>query len=580
MKNLLRLLSFLRPALGQVALSILAGVATIGAGVGLLGTSAYLIASAALHPSIAELQVAIVGVRFFGISRGVFRYLERLVSHSVNLKVLSEIRVWFYRTIEPLAPARLQATRSGDLLQRATGDIETLENFYVRCVSPVIVAFITGVLACVFLGTIFPPLSWIFAAGLVINGIVLPAVALLFSRRNSRELVNSRADASAGMVEFVQSLGDLQVFGAEKRVLEKVNQTADKYTNRVLRNTLQSSLTDGLGLLVVHLTVLIALWVMIPGVSQGELSGVVLAVVALFIQAGFEGVTPLPLAAQQLGASLEAAGRLFDLAAPAQPLTVPEMKSQPLTPPMVLKVDHLSFDYGSGEDWALRDLSFTLEQGKKLALIGPSGAGKSSLLNLILHFWVPNQGSICLDQTNINHLDEDWLRRQFGVISQDTTLFSISLRDNLLLAKPDASDAELISALHDVELDDWLSSLPEGLGSWLGEQGVHLSAGERQRVAIARILLQKPPFLLLDEPVANLDPTTGALIMRQLFNLVQHSGILYITHDLLHIEEMDEILLLENGNLIDRGTATELLGKAGRFAQLVKIQANWMEMPD
>ena len=185
MKNLLRLLSFLRPALGQVALSVLAGVATIGAGVGLLATSAYLIASAALHPSIAELQVAIVGVRFFGISRGVFRYLERLVSHSVNLKVLSEIRVWFYQTIEPLAPARLQATRSGDLLQRATGDIETLENFYVRCVSPVIVALITGVLACVFLGTIFPPLSWIFAAGLALNGIVLPSAALLFSRRNS-----------------------------------------------------------------------------------------------------------------------------------------------------------------------------------------------------------------------------------------------------------------------------------------------------------------------------------------------------------------------------------------------------------
>ena len=382
------------------------------------------------------------------------------------------------------------------------------------------------------------------------------------------------------MVEFVQSLGDLQVFGAEKRVLETVNQTADRYTNKVLRNTLQNSMTDGMGVLVVNLTVLAALWVLIPGVSRGELSGVVLAVVALFIQAGFEGVTPLPLAAQQLGASLEAAGRLFDLAAPAQSPAAPETKSQPLSPPMNLKVEHLSFDYGSGDDWALRDLSFTLERGKKLALIGPSGAGKSSLVNLILHFWAPDQGSIWLDQSNIAELDEDWLRRQFGVITQDTTLFSISLRDNLLLAKPDASDAELLGVLHDVELDDWLSSLPEGLDSWLGEQGVHLSAGERQRVAIARVLLQKPPFLLLDEPIANLDPRTGALIMRQLFNLAQDSGILYITHDLLHLEEMDEILLIENGKLIERGTAQELTEYQGKFAQLVKMQTNWMTLPD
>ncbi|TLM97648.1 ATP-binding cassette domain-containing protein, partial [bacterium] len=348
----------------------------------------------------------IVGVRFFGISRGVFRYLERLVSHSVNLKVLSEIRVWFYKTIEPLAPARLKATRSGDLLQRATGDIDTLENFYVRCVSPIIVALITGALACVFLGTIFPPLSWIFAAGLAVNGIVLPAGALFISRRNSKALVQTRADASAGMVEFVQSLGDLQVFGAEKRVLAQVNETADRYTNKLLRNTLQNSMTDGLGVLVIHLTVLAALWAIIPGVNRGELSGVFLAVVALFVQAGFEGVTPLPLAAQQLGASLEAAGRLFELAAPAQPLAEPETKSQPIFSPTILKVDHLSFDFGSGDDWALRDLSFTLERGKKIALIGPSGAGKSSLVDLILRFWIPDHGSIWLDQTNIAELDE------------------------------------------------------------------------------------------------------------------------------------------------------------------------------
>ncbi|MRS03564.1 ATP-binding cassette domain-containing protein, partial [bacterium] len=207
-------------------------------------------------------------------------------------------------------------------------------------------------------------------------------------------------------------------------------------------------------------------------------------------------------------------------------------------------------------------------------------AGKSSLVDLILRFWIPDRGSIWLDQTNIAELDEDWLRRQFGVISQDTTLFSISLRENLLLAKPDASDAELLGVLHDVELGDWLKSLPEGLDSWLGEQGVHLSAGEKQRVAIARVLLHKTPFLLLDEPVANLDPATGALITQKLIDLAQQSGILYITHDLLHLDEMDEILIIENGKIVERGTPQELMINPGRFAQLVKLQENWMRSLD
>ena len=578
MKDLARLLSFLRPAFSQVALSVLAGVATISAGVGLLGTSAYLIAAAALHPSIADLQVAIVGVRFFGISRGVFRYFERLVSHSVNLKVLAGIRVWFYQAIEPLAPARLQSIHSGDLLQRAMGDIETLENFYVRCVSPLAVALITGGLASWFLGTIFPPLSGVLAAGLALNGIALPALMFVFSKRNARKLTQARAESSAGMVEFIQNLGVVQVFGGQKAALARVMHGTDLHTNRVLANRVMDAASDGIALLISNLTLLGVLWWMIPAVDSGTVSGVLLAVAALVTLASFEGVTPLPLAAQQLNASLEAARRLFDLAQPGARAVLSGQALLPDRAPDRLAVQQVSFAYPEDDAPVLNDVSFTLERGQKIAVVGPSGAGKTSLINLMLRFWHPDAGKISLDGHDISMLDEDWLRRQYGVVSPTSSIFNASLRENLLLARPQARVEELVDALHKAQLGSWYESLPKGLETWLGEQGAHISAGESQRIAMARLILQNPPFMLLDEPTANLDPANAASTLRVLMSLSAHSGILLITQDLLHLEGMDQILLLEKGRITERGTYCELVSQKGRFALLVDMQSDELLM--
>ena len=579
MKNFLRLLSFLRPAAKAIILSILAGLATIGAGVGMLSTSAFLIASAALHPSIAELQVAIVGVRFFGISRGVFRYAERLVSHSANLKILSEIRVWFYKTLEPLAPARLMGENSGDLLQRAMGDIETLENFYVRFVMPVIVALISGAVVSWFAGTIYPPLSLVLAAGLLLNGLVLPALALLVSKRNAGRMVQSRAEASRGMVEWVQGLGDWQVFGVAQSLLKGMQEKADAHTDFVFRNSVQTSLFDGVTLIITQLTMLLGIWVMIPAVNQGSISGVSLAVAALLISASFEATSPLPLAAQQLNASLAAAGRLFELVEPGRGQESGMEQRGGLLPevPERLEIQNVRFQYAEDTPEIVKDFSLHLERGQKIAIVGPSGAGKSTLVQLLLRFWQPQKGEIWLDGTNIIDLGEEWLRRQFGVVSPATMIFNLSLRENLLLAREDADDQELLGAIHSAGMKDWFDSLPSGLDTFLGEQGSFLSAGERQRIAAARVLLQAPPFLLLDEPVAHLDGLTGQAILRQLLNMTPPPGVLYITHDLLSLGEMDEILLLEGGEVVERGAFADLMARGGKFARLVKTQQNFLE---
>jgi ATP-binding cassette subfamily C protein CydC len=574
MRNFMRLLSFLRPALRQVALSVLAGLATIAAGVGLMGTSAYIIAAAALHPSVADLQVAIIGVRFFGISRGLFRYAERLVSHTVNLKVLSNIRVWFYQKIEPLAPAQLEQAQSGDLLQRAMGDIETLENFYVRFVMPVLVAVVASAAASGLVSTLYPPLGWILAGGLAVNGLLLPGIVFLTSRKNARNLVQSQAAVSAEFVEFTQVLADLQVYGADQRALSQIQTNAEKHSRQVRTNAVQNSLVDAAALLVSHLTMLGALWVMFPPVYQSEFSGVLLAVAALIILTSFEATQPLPLAAQQLNSSLEAAGRIFDLVEPIHAEIKPLQELTPSEAPHSVSFENVTFQYEGMQIPALQNITLELARGRKVAVAGASGAGKSTLIRLLLRFWRPVQGSIKLDGTNINELNEVWLRRQFGVINPTTMIFNESLRENLLLANSLATEEEMLESLSAAGLMDWYRRLPDGLETSPGEMGASLSAGEKQRLGLARVILQHPPFLLLDEPISNLDVLTGMTVLEKLFQSNPEAGVLYISHDLLHLGGMDEILVLKNGVIIEQGTYMDLIAKNGTFARWVKLQSN------
>jgi ATP-binding cassette subfamily C protein CydC len=313
MRILFRLLSFLKPFTKEIGLSVLIGVATIGAGIGMLGTSAYLISMAALHPSIADLQVAIVGVRFFGISRGVFRYLERLVSHSVNLKVLARLRVWFYEGAEKIAPAGLQNQRGGELLNGVMADLETLENFYVRVVSPILVAFIITIGMSFFLSGYFLPLGLILASGMVLNGVVLPALSIGLTRKTGTQLQQTRAALSAEMLETFQGIEDLQASGAETYWQQKVERASQNVGRIQIYYGFLSGFNNGLTFLVANLTVFVILLYAIPQVNLGGMSGVSLAVVSLLTMASFEATNSLPQAAQNLTASLASAKKLFDL---------------------------------------------------------------------------------------------------------------------------------------------------------------------------------------------------------------------------------------------------------------------------
>jgi ATP-binding cassette subfamily C protein CydC len=583
--EIVRLLSFLTPFMGWIALAVLLGAVTVGSGIGLMAASAWIIAtagSAALHTSIADLQVAIVGVRFFGIARGVFRYLERYISHQVTFRVLARLRVWFYAAIEPLAPARLMlaSLRSGDLLARIVADIETLQNLYVRVIAPPVVAALVGMLMCVFLFAFDRTLALAFAIVFVVTGAGVPLVTRLLSRASGRRLVAARAELNAALVDGIQGAAELVAFGQEAAWLERIKLPADDLTRAQARMASIGGLQSGLCHLLTSLAVLAVLVTAIPLVGSSRIAGVNLALLALAVMASFEAVLPLPLAAQYLASSLEAARRLFEIATAddvqgaldLRPRTAVGGLESVATGQPDLAIKNLRFRYTLNDPLALDALSLDVPHGKRIAVVGPSGAGKSTLVNVLLRFWDYVDGAIRLGGRELRECDPDEVRRLMGVVSQSTYLFNATIRDNLLIARPEATCDQLNEAVRRARLDTFVQSLPQGYDTWIGEQGLRLSGGERQRLAIARALLKDAPILILDEATANLDAVTEREVIASIRELMQGRTTLIITHRLVGLDDVDEILVLQSGCVVARGRHHELLQVSDLYRRMWKLQ--------
>ncbi len=583
---LLRLLDLIRPYTGQVLLSVLLGFLTIASSVGLMSASAYIISAAALQPSIADLQVAIVGVRFFGISRGVFRYLERYVSHQTTFLILARLRVWFYQALEPLAPARLLGYRGGDLLNRAIGDIAALESFYVRALAPPLVALAVMLGSTWFVARFSPRLALVLLLFLLLGGVLVPLAARWLSQGTGAEMVAARGRLGAHLVDGIQGAADLLVAGQDLRQMQRVGECGQQIVAAELHVARLAAAQSSLLVMLSNLGMWAALFVAIPLVVSGQIEGVYLAVVLLAVLTSFEAIQPLPQAAQHLLGQLEAARRLFEIVdAEAEVKDPPE--SVNIQPPFALEVRDLHFRYppapltgdingawdlpGEGI-YALKGLSLSLPPGKRVALVGASGAGKTTLVNLLLRFWDCQQGMISLGGGDLRSFRMDDVRRKLAVVPQNPYMFNATVRENLLIARPNASQDDLVQAAQQAQIYDLIRSLPEGFDTWIGEQGYRLSGGERQRLAIARALLKDAPLLILDEPTANLDALVEHQILEMIIQVTDRRGCLLITHRLVGLEHMDEILVMQNGRVIERGHHSELVEQEGVYRQMLDLQ--------
>jgi ATP-binding cassette, subfamily C, bacterial CydC len=540
--TLRRLLALADASRPRAALAVALGAATVILGAGLMATAGYLVSRASERPAVLSLTVAIVGVRFFGLTRPLSRYLERLASHDLALRALGRVRVRVYREIEPLAPAQLTGYRHGDLLARTVADVDALQNLHLRGVGPPLVALLAGAVVVGVAAAFLPAAGLVLAVGLAAGGLAVPALAGALGRRGGRRQAAARGELSAELVEILRAAPELVVHGGAGAALARLR-AADGALVRVgRRDALVGGLADGAGLAVAGATVAGVLAVAVQASADGHLDPVLIAMLTLLALASFEAVQPLAAAARELSVTLAAGRRVLELV-DREPAVVDPVAAAPAPAwPFAVALEDVRARYAPGERAVLDGVSLRLEPGCRVALVGPSGAGKTTVVNLLMRFLDPEAGRVTIAGRDLRAYRQEDVRRAIAVSGQDSHLFSASIRENVRLARPEASDSDVVTALRRARLWEWVAGLPDGLDTGVGEEGRELSGGQRQRLVLARALLVGAPVLVLDEPTAHLDPRTARALVHDVFAAAGDRSVLLITHRPEGLELVDEII--------------------------------------
>jgi len=534
------------------------------ASLGLIAASAYLITRAAEQPPLTALSIAIVGVRAFATGRGVFRYGERLAGHDVALRAQATTRERLYRA---LIPARPLPQRGADLLTRMVDDTDAVQDLLVRVLLPGIAAAVTGLAAIGIAAFLFPPAAVVLLAGLAVAGILLPGLATAAATRWSARIAPARAELAARVADLVHGAADLAAYGANREARAAARE-ADARLARLERGQWWiNATTSGAGMLVQGLTVvLVTLSAKAAGVDR-----VATAVLALSALVAFEPVLPLSAAAERLTGIVAALRRLREVRATPPAVTAPASPAPPPEPPLTVEVRDLVVRHAPGRPPALDGVSLTLTPGKRVALVGPSGAGKSTLLAALMRLVDYESGEIRINGVDVRDLDPEDVRARITGLTQDPYVFRATLRDNLRLAGPEADDEELAAAVRRARLEEWVART--GWDTELGEDARTVSGGQLQRLALARALLYDPPVLVLDEPAEALDEITADALMADLLDVTHGRTTLLVTHRLRGLDQVDEIVVLENGRVIQRGRHEELVATDGYYRDLWRTEA-------
>jgi ATP-binding cassette subfamily C protein CydCD len=561
------------PRRGRLALALLLGSLALGSAVGLMATSGWLISRASQQPPVLYLMVAVTATRAFGIGRAVFRYAERLVSHDAVLRMLADTRVAVYRRLERLAPAGLRTARRGDLLSRLVSDVDALQDYWLRWLLPAGAAVVVSAASVGFTAWLLPEAGAALAVGLMAAGVGVPLITGAVARRAERRLAPARGELSTRVTDLLTGTAELTVAGALPARSAEARRADGVLTRIASRAATATALGDGLTALICGLTVTATALVGAQAVASGRLGGVAMAVVVLTPLAAFEAVLGLPLAVQYRQRVRRSAERVHEVLDAPEPVREPEhARQEPASPfPVVLK--GLTTRHEGQDRDALTGLDLTLAEGRRTAVVGTSGSGKTTLAQVLLRFLDASSGTYTLGGVDAYGLHSDDVRRLVGLCAQDAHLFDSSVRENLLLAKKDASEEELRDALRRARLLDWAETLPDGLDTLVGEHGAWLSGGQRQRLALARALLADFPVLVLDEPAEHLDLPTADALTTDLLAATEGRTTLLITHRLAGLESVDEVVVLDEGRVVQRGSYAELAGVEGPLRGMTEREA-------
>nr|WP_203616025.1 thiol reductant ABC exporter subunit CydD [Streptomyces sp. SID13726] len=561
------------PRRGRLALALLLGSLALGSAVGLMATSGWLISRASQQPPVLYLMVAVTATRAFGIGRAVFRYAERLVSHDAVLRMLADTRVAVYRRLERLAPAGLRTARRGDLLSRLVSDVDALQDYWLRWLLPAGAAVGVSAASVAFTAWLLPEAGAALAVGLLAAGVGVPLVTAAVARRAERRLAPARGELATRVTDLLTGTAELTVAGALPARTAEARRADGVLTRIASRAATATALGDGLTALVCGLTVTATALVGAQAVAAGRLGGVVMAVVVLTPLAAFEAVLGLPLAVQYRQRVRRSAERVYEVLDAPEPVREPERPRQAPASPFPVLVKGLTARHEGQDRDALAGLDLTLAEGRRVAVVGASGSGKTTLTQVLLRFLDADAGTYTLGGVDAYGLDGDDVRRLVGLCAQDAHLFDSSVRENLLLARKDATEDELRDALRRARLLDWAEGLPDGLDTLVGEHGAWLSGGQRQRLALARALLADFPVLVLDEPGEHLDLPTADALTADLLAATEGRTTLLITHRLAGLESVDEVVVLDEGRVVQRGSYAELAVVEGPLRRMAEREA-------
>ena len=574
MRALLPFLRLFKFAKLPLFLGLVLMITGLASSIGLLTTSGWFLAATAIAGlgTLFNFFYPSASVRGLAIGRTLFRYFEKLVTHDATFRILAKLRVQVFEKIIPLSPAVLNRYRNSDLLNRLVSDVDTLDSLYLRLIAPFITAIFVILAMCIGLSFVNAPLALGLGASLLLLVFVIPTVFYQLGKKFGDKLVHSRALYRTQFLEFIQAQAELLLFNAEDKLKDNMAKTEANWQADQQKEANLSGFSTALSLFLNGLIIAAMLWFS----SQAEFGNdeYRMAFIALFTfsaLASFEILMPLGSAFLHIGQVIASAERVTDIIE-QQPLVTFNGKSEfDQNATTLIEAKDLSFTYPERQNRALENLNLTIQKGKKVAILGKTGSGKSTLLQLLVRNYDANQGQLFLAGKPIADYAEDTLRSQFCFLTQRVHVFSDTLRQNLQFASAvNISDEKMIEMLNQVGLGKLLEK-EQGLDIWLGDGGRPLSGGEQRRLGLARILLNDAPILLLDEPTEGLDRETERQILRLILAHAENKTLIMVTHRLTAIEQFDELCVIDEAKLIEKGTYAELLQlEKGFFKQLVE----------
>lgn len=568
MRALLPYLALYKRHFWLLLLGVILAIVTLLASIGLLTLSGWFLSASAVVGAAGlysfNYMLPAAGVRGAAITRTAGRYFERLVSHDATFRVLQHLRVTTFSKLLPLSPAGLSRFRQGELLNRVVADVDTLDHLYLRVISPLVGALVVIVVVTVGLSVLDVPLAMMLGGIMLATLIILPPLFYRAGKPTGENLTQLRGQYRQQLTTWLQGQAELTIFGASQRYREQMENTELSWHDAQRRQSDLTAASQAVMLLIGAIAVLTMLWFAAGGVGDNTQPGALIALFVFCALAAFEALAPVTGAFQHLGQVIASAIRITQITDCPPEVQFPQTSAMAPTEVNVNLRD-ISFSYPEQPQKALDGISLSIAAGEHVAVLGRTGCGKSTLLQLLTRAWDPQHGEVLLNGAPLTQYGETALRASISMVPQRVHLFSATLRDNLLLAAPQATDEALADVLTRTGLEKLLDD--SGLNAWLGEGGRQLSGGELRRLAIARALLHDAPLVLLDEPTEGLDAATESQVLELLEEVMQKKTVLMVTHRLRGLSRFDQIIVMDNGQIIEQGNHAALMAKQGRYYQ-------------